>query len=310
MIRVGFCILNYKNYNDTLSCLLSLNTAVSGRKPIVHIHVCVVDNYYDEITIQSLECAIYESNFIFTINLIKNSDNLGYGRGNNIGLKYLFENIEVDFAFVVNSDIKFDKCDLTALHLLEPSTIVCLAAQIKEPGDERYLKGIESFNPITFKSQVNSSFNFFLDPIPYVSGAFFGFSSGLYNAIGGFTEYNFLYFEELDFFCHYSKKYNSNKLEILRLTNIMVSHSIGGSTGNSSNPSLKSDVAEYYSARSRVSFTKKYLPKLVISAVVYNILLCLHRLIKKNPHNSFIIIKATINGLLNETGPVNISWRQ
>lgn len=95
-LKLGIVILNYNDYKTTL-------------KLINHI------KYYDEIdnivvvdnksTNNSLEM-LKESNDN-TWYLITSSENKGYASGNNIGIKYLIDNFDVDIIGIVNPDIVF-----------------------------------------------------------------------------------------------------------------------------------------------------------------------------------------------------------
>lgn len=95
-LKLGIVILNYNDYKTTLNL-------------INHI------KYYDEIdnivvvdnksTNNSLEM-LKEANDN-TWHLITSSENKGYASGNNIGIKYLIDNFDVDIIGIINPDILF-----------------------------------------------------------------------------------------------------------------------------------------------------------------------------------------------------------
>lgn len=66
-----------------------------------YIDILCIDNNSGDDTCDLIECR-YPS-----IDLIKNSENLGFGKANNIGLKHFLEN-EYDFAFLLNQDARIE----------------------------------------------------------------------------------------------------------------------------------------------------------------------------------------------------------
>lgn len=95
---IGIVVLNYKNFHETINCVNSL----LSQKGVL-FEIVIVDNgsnneSYKEIVQQ------FESNK--KIQVIKNEDNLGYSRGNNIGIKCL-QSKGINNIFVANSDLIF-----------------------------------------------------------------------------------------------------------------------------------------------------------------------------------------------------------
>lgn len=98
----SFVILHYKTADDTLKCIESI-LSLSGEKDII-----VVDNASDNGSIEKIE-DIYGG---FTnVYIIKNSENLGFASGNNVGYQYARENLNADFIVVSNNDIVVDTKD-------------------------------------------------------------------------------------------------------------------------------------------------------------------------------------------------------
>lgn len=119
--EIGIVILNYKNYHETIACVKSLLL----QKGIL-MHIVIVDNGSDNDSYEELldifKC--YDN-----IQILKSDKNLGYAKGNNIGIKYLLiQNIKN--IFVANSDLLFE----------HPYSLKQLS--------EGYEKGVGLINPV------------------------------------------------------------------------------------------------------------------------------------------------------------------
>lgn len=95
-LRLGIVILNYNDYKTTLDLI----NHIKNYDEIDHI--VVVDNKSSNESLKILKKANDT-----TWALIASSENKGYASGNNIGIKYLIDNFDVDIIGIVNPDIKF-----------------------------------------------------------------------------------------------------------------------------------------------------------------------------------------------------------
>lgn len=106
---IGICILNYHASNHVKELLKSLEKLKNYKTKVV-----IVDNSNDQIEFEKLSSIIskYEN-----VKLIKSPKNLGYYKGNLIGLKYL-NNLGIKYSFIVNPDIRVKDWDLIIYNLL------------------------------------------------------------------------------------------------------------------------------------------------------------------------------------------------
>ena len=97
-MKLGVVVLNYNNYEETKRCVNSLLTQKD-----VTLEIVIVDNgsKNDSYTILKKEFGNYTN-----IHLISSKTNLGYAKGNNLGIKYLKKK-QIYYIFVANSDIYF-----------------------------------------------------------------------------------------------------------------------------------------------------------------------------------------------------------
>lgn len=98
--KVAFVILNYNNYQDTIALVRSVNSQVWSSVTKVY----VVDNNSINDSLQKL----YELAIEIDFKLIESKKNLGFARGNNLGISSA---IDDGFGFVVcaNSDTILEK---------------------------------------------------------------------------------------------------------------------------------------------------------------------------------------------------------
>lgn len=99
MYNVAIVILNYLNYEDTVECvnsILEMQYDISG--------IVVVDNASDNGSYGFIKKAFKQNK---EIHVIKSHKNLGYARGNNLGITYARQKLCAEFVLVVNNDIVF-----------------------------------------------------------------------------------------------------------------------------------------------------------------------------------------------------------
>nr|WP_255710850.1 glycosyltransferase family 2 protein [Pelosinus baikalensis] len=97
MDKVGVVVLNYINYTDTIQCVNYL-CAQSG----VELEIVVVDNNSPNSSYEIITQAFSHQN----IDIIINTENDGYAKGNNLGLRILCGR-DVDWLLIVNPDTYF-----------------------------------------------------------------------------------------------------------------------------------------------------------------------------------------------------------
>lgn len=201
-----------------------------------------------------------------TIALIRNGENLGFGAGNNIGLRYALEH-DIDLVWVLNADTVVESHALSALvsrvqH--EPSIGLCgsmlchydAPTLIEEAGGCAYYplfgiaRRIEKDNPVTR-----------IDPeaierrLGYVSGASCLVRKEFLRNIGPMTEELFLYGEEVDWALRAKGRYSLGFAPAS-----IVYHKKGRSTGSDSFETVRSPASAFYLWRARLWVARRYHP--------------------------------------------------
>lgn len=94
--KVAIVILNYMNYQETMSCVES-----ALQQKNVKFHIVVVDNGSSNDSYSILKKS-YRNNLL--VDVIRTKKNMGFAKGNNIGIAYLKHKYMTNFALLINSD--------------------------------------------------------------------------------------------------------------------------------------------------------------------------------------------------------------
>ena len=97
---IGVVILNYKSYKDTENLVKDLVSQKCNHNIIIQ----VVDNASPNESYEYLSIKLKDTPNVY---VNANSDNSGYARGNNFGLRLLKKH-SPHYALVINNDIRFD----------------------------------------------------------------------------------------------------------------------------------------------------------------------------------------------------------
>ncbi|PKJ54372.1 glycosyltransferase family 2 protein [Bacillus sp. SN10] len=203
--KVAVVILNYKNIKETLRVIEEFKNQTS------ELEIVVIDNDSQD---DSHNILSKRDDIVY----LQTNDNLGYAKGNNIGIKYVIDNMDVEFIIISNNDI----------HLPNRNTIKMLKDVIKKlPSNWGYLgtviKNVDDtlaqYHPKKHTTLLERLINSTLFGLPLrkfynnvtthrkpemdsifeseiVSGAFFLFNPKAVKKIGAFDPYTFLYGEE------------------------------------------------------------------------------------------------------------------
>lgn len=96
----SFVILHYKTADDTSACIESILSLNNDRQH--EIHIIVVDNASNNGSIELIE-QTYQN--VERMHILKNKENLGFAKGNNVGYTYAKERLSADFISILNNDI-------------------------------------------------------------------------------------------------------------------------------------------------------------------------------------------------------------
>jgi GT2 family glycosyltransferase len=98
-LKIGIVILNYLNWHDTVECIDSLANQTTDNYEVV-----VVDNASKNESFTELYNRYGEEE---KIHLLQSPDNLGFAKGNNVGILYCKKILGLENILVINNDVVF-----------------------------------------------------------------------------------------------------------------------------------------------------------------------------------------------------------
>lgn len=124
MKKIGIVILNYLNYKDTIECIDSLEKQVNQ-----NFEVVIVDNASNNESFSVLN-ELYANEE--SIHVLKTDKNLGYAKGNNVGIQYCKDILKINNLLIVNSDVIFTDKNYTNyfIELSVPSNVGAIGSKI------------------------------------------------------------------------------------------------------------------------------------------------------------------------------------
>lgn len=104
-MKIVFVVLNYNTFQETKECILSIENKIDTQD----YKIVIVDNQSKDQSADRIAEFIEEKNKIV---LLRSTENLGFARGNNIGIEYANKNYRPEFIVVLNSDTELIQEDL------------------------------------------------------------------------------------------------------------------------------------------------------------------------------------------------------
>lgn len=199
MSKVAIVILNYLNYEDTIECIDSIQAMQYSICGIV-----VVDNGSGNQSYKILKTKYQKHD---KITVISSGSNLGFAKGNNIGMAYARKYLNADYVLAVNNDTIFtDQNYIDGLLNHHYKGVGVLGGKIiLKYGEQRPLICAGGFKTMVYRfinmlsSRCGSCFDFTLDKnnsIEVLHGCALMFTPDFFKKYKGFYKKTFLYSEE------------------------------------------------------------------------------------------------------------------
>ena len=136
MKKIVSVVLNYISYNDTIKCVDLLKVQTYKNHEII-----IVDNGSKNESYNILRDRYFNDKNVY---LLKSNKNLGFAKGNNIGINYARNELKADYVFVVNSDILVKKTLLSEIIKINYSGIGVISPTVYTIDGEYQLPAINT----------------------------------------------------------------------------------------------------------------------------------------------------------------------
>ncbi|MFR4947565.1 glycosyltransferase [Thomasclavelia spiroformis] len=136
MKKIVSVVLNYISYNDTIKCVDLLKVQTYKNHEII-----IVDNGSKNESYNILRDRYFNDKNVY---LLKSNENLGFAKGNNIGINYARNELKADYVFVVNSDILVKKTLLSEIIKINYSGIGVISPTVYTIDGEYQLPAINT----------------------------------------------------------------------------------------------------------------------------------------------------------------------
>ena len=201
--QVGIIVLNYNCFEETITFVKN----IQSQRPSFPLKILIVDNNSSDNSYK--EFAERFQNDV-DVEFIKTKSNLGYGAGNNRGIKYLKDKYKLDYFIICNPDIKIniehipeilkdfqidEMIAAVSIQMLDVNNLKKISAWKLPDLKDDLILSISILNKV-FPSKMyypNSSKSRYVEVL---QGAFFIIKSEAMENIGGYDEKVFLYGEE------------------------------------------------------------------------------------------------------------------
>ncbi|RBP34667.1 hypothetical protein DFR65_101564 [Oceanihabitans sediminis] len=235
--QLSIIIINYNGERFLKDCIESIKKTCQG----ISYEIIIVDNASQDNSIQVLE-----KEFATDITLIKSKDNLGFAKGNNLGVS----KSNGEFILLLNNDTILRHSLQPAIEAFKTNNVGIVG--IKMLGkDSEYRHSAGYFPSASRLIKLSRLYKFtngfktgdFKDLAPksvdWVEGSFLMTKKAIWHKVKGLDEDYFMYVEDIDF----CKKVTTHNFKVLYLPNIEYLHF--GGYGASREHMLKEGFKKY-----------------------------------------------------------------
>jgi len=297
MSDVSIIIVNYNTANLTMNCLRSIYDMVED----VKFEIIVVDNASTDGSQEQIK------NQFPQIKLIVNTENIGFGRANNVGIrasdsKYVFllnsdttllnNAVKIFFDFMEKDTKQEVACCGGQLHTKDISMQLSFGRfpSIKNVAIHSFVTPYKILRHLFNVDEVIATTVIGLIVVDYVSGADMFIRRNVLKEVGLFNEEFFLYYEETEL----SYRFNKHGYKSMLLPDAKIVHLYGMSTDKENNLDImnlygKSELLYFEKCHGRIS---TYLVKFIY--VVSGIINCLFKRDGKYLRHALLISKLKV----------------
>lgn len=238
---VAIVILNWNNYEDTASCLESLEELIYPEYNVV-----VVDNGSTDDSITRLSEEFEWCEYVYS------SDNLGFAGGCNLGIKQALQATNSpDYILLLNNDAIVEPDFLEGLVCTaeECKDVACVGGIIRKPSNDLWFAGGRFIPYLCRGSHIQEIKSDEPYETEFITGAMILIDAGFLSDIGGLNEDYFFGMEDVDL----SLTAQKQNLRLLITPKAQATHDVSSSAGR------RSPFKYYHSTRNRLQLASNHL---------------------------------------------------
>ncbi len=261
--ELSIIIVNYNGQQFLKDCIDSINAMCSG----IDYEIIIVDNASQDNSVSFLE-----ANYLDTITLIKSKENLGFAKGNNLGVKHCIG----EYILLLNNDTILRHNLKPVLEALKPKEVGALGIKMLGKNKE-YRHSVGYFPSASRLFKLSRLYNFSngfktgnfnnnsAKEVDWIEGSFLMTKSLVWNQVNGLDEDYFMYVEDIDI----CKKITSQNYKVLYLPNIEYLHF--GGYGASRENMLKSGFKKYINKHLKAPYKQFALLSVAINFTIKDV---------------------------------------
>jgi GT2 family glycosyltransferase len=290
--KIAVVIINWNSYLHSRNCIRSLNES-----SIKDFDIILVDNASNDGSGERLRDEF--ENIIF----LKNSSNLGFTGGNNVGIQYALDN-QYEFILMLNNDVFVDQSFICHLKNYLDFHLDAGAVQpliYNYPERTKIWNGGGLFIRNLAKSYSNRKFDGHIDPreIDWISGCAFMVRASVFRETGLLNEKYFAYHEDVDL----SLRIKDAGYKLVFIPQAAIYH-IGGGSSNSAEKKkegYQNPDVHYYNTRNQIWIIRAWLswyekPIAILYHAVYSVSLAGYFLFRMRWNKLKAVVKGFVHG--------------
>lgn len=161
--------------------------------------------------------------------LVQTGSNLGFGGGNNVGLRYVLSKSSFKYVWLLNNDTAIESNAINKM-IETASDSSITGSVLKYYSNPNNIQAYGGGYFSAFTSRVVSETKTFSNKLDFINGASFMLSRDTLEKVGLFDSEIFMYFEENEY-CIRAKKHNIQ----MKCADVNVFHKVGGSKNSDRN---------------------------------------------------------------------------
>lgn len=254
-LKIAIIIINYNGTEDTIQCLLSIDSYLSPTDDVAEYYVALLDNASTKSFPVEFLNGLKHRIFFY-----KSNENLGFAGGNNLAIKLISEDIEnIDYYMLLNNDTVIVDNSISKLVKATKDSDFAITGIINyyyDKPDKCWQAG-STLRPKCIKGKSihpESTTTTFFTEVESIPGSSFLIKKSVTDIIGLLDERYFAYYEELEL-CERARRAN---FRIAFLNGTRLLHKVGRASS--------SYYKHYLRTRNTLLLFSEYYPSMMIMA--------------------------------------------